>query len=89
MVTGESRPVARGTGDPVTAGTVATDSGLRVEVTATGVETEAQLALLREAGCTGAQGFLLGRPVPFGEVLAVLGGAGFGEAVGCAKRSCA
>jgi Cu2+-exporting ATPase len=36
MVTGESRPVARGTGDPVTAGTVATDSGLRVEVTATG-----------------------------------------------------
>jgi Cu2+-exporting ATPase len=39
MVTGESRPVARGTGDPVTAGTVATDSGLRVEVTATGDET--------------------------------------------------
>jgi hypothetical protein len=37
MVTGESRPVARGTGDPVTAGTVATDSGLRVEVTATGM----------------------------------------------------
>ncbi|MEI3866388.1 heavy metal translocating P-type ATPase [Microbacterium sp. CCNWLW134] len=39
MVTGESRPVARGTGDPVTAGTVATDSGLRVEVSATGEET--------------------------------------------------
>lgn len=39
MVTGESRPVARTTGDPVTAGTVATDSGLRVEVTATGDET--------------------------------------------------
>lgn len=39
MVTGESRPAARGTGDLVTAGTVATDSGLRVEVTATGDDT--------------------------------------------------
>jgi Cu2+-exporting ATPase len=39
MVTGESRPVTRGTGDSVTAGTVATDSGLRVEVTATGDDT--------------------------------------------------
>ena len=39
MVTGESRPVSRTTGDTVTAGTVATDSGLRVEVTATGDDT--------------------------------------------------
>uniref|UniRef100_UPI00406CB695 HAD-IC family P-type ATPase n=1 Tax=Microbacterium sp. CPCC 204701 TaxID=2493084 RepID=UPI00406CB695 len=39
MITGESRPVARATGDAVTAGTVATDSGLRVEVTATGDDT--------------------------------------------------
>jgi Cu2+-exporting ATPase len=39
MVTGESRPVPRGIGDPVTAGTVATDSGLRIEVTATGQDT--------------------------------------------------
>ena len=39
MVTGESRPVARGVGDAVTAGTVATDSGLRVEITATGDDT--------------------------------------------------
>jgi Cu2+-exporting ATPase len=39
MVTGESRPVARTIGDHVTAGTVATDSGLRVEVTATGDDT--------------------------------------------------
>ncbi|WP_082698498.1 heavy metal translocating P-type ATPase [Mycobacterium sp. GA-2829] len=39
MVTGESRPVARGVGDAVTAGTVATDSGLRVEITATGEDT--------------------------------------------------
>lgn len=39
MVTGESRPVARGVGDAVTAGTVATDSGLRVQITATGEDT--------------------------------------------------
>lgn len=39
MVTGESRTVTRATGDPVTAGTVATDSGLRVEITATGDDT--------------------------------------------------
>ncbi len=39
MVTGESRTVRRGKGDQVVAGTVATDSGLRVEVTATGDDT--------------------------------------------------
>jgi len=39
MVTGESRTVRRGPGDPVTAGTVSTDSGLRVQVTATGEDT--------------------------------------------------
>ncbi|NLS11022.1 heavy metal translocating P-type ATPase [Nesterenkonia sp. MY13] len=39
MVTGESKTVRRGTGDQVVAGTVATDSGLRVEVTATGDDT--------------------------------------------------
>ncbi len=39
MVTGESRTVSRTVDEPVTAGTVATDSGLRVEVTATGDDT--------------------------------------------------
>jgi P-type Cu2+ transporter len=39
MVTGESRTVRRGVGDNVVAGTVATDSGLRVEVTAIGDDT--------------------------------------------------
>ncbi|RMB57041.1 heavy metal translocating P-type ATPase [Tessaracoccus antarcticus] len=39
MVTGESRTVRRQTGDHVVAGTVATDSGLRVEVTAIGDDT--------------------------------------------------
>ncbi len=39
MITGESRPVRRGAGDTVVAGTVATDSGLRVEITAVGADT--------------------------------------------------
>ena len=39
MVTGESRPVRRSVGDHVVAGTVATDSGLRVAVTAVGDDT--------------------------------------------------
>ena len=39
MITGESRPVRRSAGDPVIAGTVATDSGLRVEITAIGDDT--------------------------------------------------
>ena len=39
MITGESRAVPRGVGDPVVAGTVATDSSLRVQVTAVGEQT--------------------------------------------------
>ena len=39
MVTGESRPARRGVGDQVVAGTVATDSGLRVQVAAVGEDT--------------------------------------------------
>ena len=39
MVTGESKTVRRGLDDHVVAGTVATDSGLRVEVTAIGDDT--------------------------------------------------
>ena len=39
MVTGESKPVAKGPGDRVVAGTVATDSALRVRVDAVGENT--------------------------------------------------
>nr|WP_284690632.1 MULTISPECIES: heavy metal translocating P-type ATPase [Brachybacterium] len=39
MITGESRAVPRTTGDRVVAGTVATDSNLRIKVTATGEGT--------------------------------------------------
>ena len=39
MITGESRPVTRSVGDRVVAGTVSTDSSLRVRITATGEDT--------------------------------------------------
>ena len=39
MITGESRPVSRSTGDRVVAGTVATDSAIRVRVDAVGEDT--------------------------------------------------
>ena len=39
MITGESRPVPKGPGDRVVAGTVSTDSAIRVRVEAVGEET--------------------------------------------------
>ncbi|MCU1360111.1 MAG: heavy metal translocating P-type ATPase [Ilumatobacteraceae bacterium] len=39
MITGESRPVAKSVGDSVVAGTIATDSSIRVRVTAVGDDT--------------------------------------------------
>jgi P-type Cu2+ transporter len=39
MITGESKPVPKGEGDEVTAGTIATDSAIRVRVSAVGEET--------------------------------------------------
>ncbi len=42
--------------------------GLGLEVIAEGVETERQLALLREAGCDCFQGHLLGRAAPVAEM---------------------
>lgn len=37
---------------------------LKVDVIAEGVETEGQLEMLRRAGCSAFQGYLLGRPAP-------------------------
>ncbi|MBI5089912.1 MAG: heavy metal translocating P-type ATPase [Actinobacteria bacterium] len=39
MITGESRPVARAAGEPVVAGTVSTDSAIRVRIDAVGADT--------------------------------------------------
>jgi diguanylate cyclase (GGDEF)-like protein len=43
---------------------VALAANLRLSLVAEGIETPAQLAAVRDAGCAYGQGFLLGRPVP-------------------------
>lgn len=47
---------------------------LGMAVTAEGVETEEQLSRVRRKGCTEAQGFLLGRPMPAATVRALIAG---------------
>jgi EAL domain-containing protein (putative c-di-GMP-specific phosphodiesterase class I) len=47
---------------------IALGRSLRLTVTAEGVETKRQLALLRAQGCTFAQGYLLGRPHPADQI---------------------
>jgi diguanylate cyclase (GGDEF)-like protein len=42
---------------------------LDIITVAEGVETEEQLTLLRAAGCTQAQGYLLGRPIPAADLI--------------------
>jgi diguanylate cyclase (GGDEF)-like protein/PAS domain S-box-containing protein len=45
---------------------------LGLSVTAEGVETEAQLAFLRERGCEEVQGYLIAAPMPSADLLALL-----------------
>ena len=45
---------------------------LACDIVAEGVETQAQLDLLRELGCRYAQGWLIGRPLPLADALALL-----------------
>ena len=53
---------------------LALGQSLHIPVLAEGVETHSQLSILRAEGCNEAQGFLLGRPAPFGEILALMHG---------------
>jgi EAL domain-containing protein (putative c-di-GMP-specific phosphodiesterase class I) len=46
----------------------------RLNVIAEGVETEAQLAFLKQHGCMAYQGYLFSKPVPLEEFEALLGG---------------
>ncbi|WP_258600870.1 putative bifunctional diguanylate cyclase/phosphodiesterase [Mesorhizobium sp. AR10] len=50
---------------------LALGQSLDIPVLAEGVETHSQLSILRAEGCNEAQGFLLGRPAPFGEIFAL------------------
>jgi diguanylate cyclase (GGDEF)-like protein/PAS domain S-box-containing protein len=52
-------------------------ASLGIATTAEGIETPEQLELVRRAGCTEVQGYLLSRPRPAGEVLDLI--AGFGR----------
>ncbi len=47
---------------------IAMSRSLRLDVTAEGVETQQQLTMLRAHGCMFAQGYLLGRPCPAGQL---------------------
>jgi diguanylate cyclase (GGDEF)-like protein len=54
---------------------IAMAQGLKLAVVAEGIETEPQLALLRELGCDYGQGFLFGKPVSADKLYSVFGGA--------------
>lgn len=47
-------------------------ASLGIETTAEGVETAAQMEALRREGCSQAQGFFIGRPMPAADVLQLL-----------------
>jgi diguanylate cyclase (GGDEF)-like protein/PAS domain S-box-containing protein len=53
---------------------VALGHGLNMRIVAEGVETEVQLAMLRELGCDEYQGYLFARPLDAPAVTALLGG---------------
>ena len=55
---------------------------LGMTTTAEGVETEAQLDMIREQGCTEVQGFLLSAPLPAGAVTELLSRTGSAKADG-------
>ena len=42
---------------------------LKIETVAEGVETQAQLAILRQEGCAQVQGYFLGRPLEHARIL--------------------
>ena len=53
-------------------GVVSMAKELGIKTTAEGIETEEHLAIVRAVGCEQAQGFLLGRPVGMGRIMAML-----------------
>lgn len=64
--------IDKGPGRAVVDAIAALGRALGLRVTAEGIETDAQLAAVRAAGCDAAQGFLISRPLPADECLALL-----------------
>jgi diguanylate cyclase (GGDEF)-like protein len=67
---------SRGDGVAIIRAIVGLGRGLGMTLTAEGVETPDQLALVKRQGCTEAQGFLLGRPMPAAAVEGLFDRAG-------------
>lgn len=64
------RDLAAGSDDAtICASIIGLAHSLKLETVAEGVETQEQLDWLREQGCDEVQGYLLGRPQPFAELL--------------------
>jgi diguanylate cyclase (GGDEF)-like protein len=61
--------------EPIVAAIVAMANALGLRVIAEGVETETQWRSLVDLGCEAAQGYLLARPMPAGDFVALVGGA--------------
>jgi EAL domain-containing protein (putative c-di-GMP-specific phosphodiesterase class I) len=59
-------------GEKIVAAVIGLGRGLGLQVVAEGVETQAQLDALTRLGCDRAQGYLISRPVPAAQLLAVL-----------------
>jgi EAL domain-containing protein (putative c-di-GMP-specific phosphodiesterase class I) len=59
---------------PIVRSVVELATALGMTTTAEGIETEAQLALIREAGCTLGQGFLLSTPLTATQITKMLAG---------------
>ncbi len=62
----------------ITANLASLAHSLGLVATAEGIESESQLASVRELGCDHAQGFLFARPVPAEQVSALLAGRALG-----------
>jgi diguanylate cyclase (GGDEF)-like protein len=63
----------------ITANLASLAHSLGLVATAEGIESESQLASVRELGCDHAQGFLFARPVPAEQVSALLAGRAGGD----------